>query len=135
MALPLCAQTDAAAAAAPAVPKIPDNAWNMPMFSTLSAGDKTQLGDDYTKAMLANPDLWKEETDMRNKGMGMRGQHLSDDDRKKAFADFKTHMDKVRAAIIATDPTVEPILMRIDQQMAKMKADWEANHPGQTPWH
>ena len=99
------------------------------MFSTLSDTDKTQLGNAYTKAMLNNPDLWKEEEDMRAKGMGMHGQHLSDDDRKQMMADFKAHMEKVRAAIIASDPTIEPVLMRIDQQVAKLKADWQAANP------
>ena len=129
MTLPLCAQDAAPGApSTPMTPKIPDRAWNMPMFSTLSTGDKTQLGNAYTKAMTDNPDLWKEEEDMRSKGMGMHGQHFSDDDRKKMFADFKAHMEKVRAAIIVADPTIEPVLMRIDQQMTKLKADWQAGH-------
>jgi len=137
LALPVCAQQTTSTAASvpstPAVPKIPDQAWKMPMFATLSDGDKTQLGNAYTKAMLSNPDLWKEEEDMRQQGIGMRGKHFSDDDRKKMFADAKAHFDKVRAAIIAADPTIEPVLMRIDQQMAKMKADWEAAHPSAGP--
>lgn len=136
MALPLCAQNTAPAPGGPGGHTPPDPTKlpqgmldHAPMFSTLSDSDKTKLSTDYTTAMTNNPDLVQEQKDLFEKGRALHHGNGTDADREAFHKAFKDHMDKVRAAIIAADPTIEPVLMRIDQQIAKMKADWEAAHP------
>jgi hypothetical protein len=136
LALPLCAQTDGAAPggaaappAAPAPPTIPPRVLNSPMFSTLTDADKTKFGDDYTKAMIANPDLLQEGKDLMGKAHAMHGTNPSPSDRQAMHDAMKAYFDKVRAAIIGVDPTVEPILMRIDVQQRKMHDAWKEAHP------
>jgi len=137
VALPVCAQQAAPTAPSagqvhtpPDPTKIPQGFLDhAPMFSTLTDGDKAKLSADYTTAMTNNPDLVQEQKDLFEKGRSMWHSKASDADREALHKAFKDHMDKVRAAIIAADPTIEPVLMRIDQQIAKMKADWEAAHP------
>jgi hypothetical protein len=100
------------------------------MFSTLSGSDKKEFSDDYTKAMLNNPDLMQEQQDLMKRGFSMRGTHPSAADRQAFHDAWKAYLTKLRAAIVSVDLNVEPILMRLDKQREKMRADFQAAHPG-----
>jgi hypothetical protein len=134
--LPLCAQTDttppsstAPAADAPAPAPAPSPGSMMSQVTaTLTPEEKTQLMNTRMKTMQDNPDLQKEEMDLMQKGMAMQGTEMTDAD-KMAFRDeIKAHADKVRAAMIKEDPTIEPIILKVEAQIAKLKAQFQAEH-------
>jgi hypothetical protein len=41
---------------------------------------------------------------------------------------MRAHGDKVRAAMIKEDPAVEPIIIKVETQVAKIKAEFQAAH-------
>ncbi len=93
--------------------------------STLTPAEKTQLMDVRMKAMAANPDLQSEEMGLMQKGMALQSGGATDAD-KAAFRDaIKQHADKVRAAMVKVDPTIEPVLAKIEAQIAKMRSEYQ----------
>jgi hypothetical protein len=140
LALPLCAQTGtttppadtaAAPASAPATPPphpATPSAMMDQVMATLTPGEKTHLMDTRTKTMQNHPELQKEELDLIQKSMSMQGTELTDAD-KMAFRDeVRTHADKVRAAMIKDDPSVEPIIQKVEAQIQKLRAEYQAAH-------
>ncbi len=127
--LPLLAQTTPPpsdpGAGAPSAPPPNASAMADQVTSTLTPAEKTQLMDVRMKAMAANPDLQSEEMGLMQKGMALQSGGATDAD-KAAFRDaIKQHADKVRAAMVKVDPTIEPVLAKIEAQIAKMRSEYQ----------
>ena len=96
--------------------------------STLTAQEKTELQAARQKAMADNPNLQAEEMDLMQKVLAMQGGGATDDDRHALGDEMRAHGDKVRAAMIKEDPNVEPIIVKVEAQVAKIKAELQAAH-------
>jgi hypothetical protein len=133
--LPLCAQTSSTTtttsdsttttAAPPAPPS--SNSMMDQVTATLTPAEKTQLSNVRIKTMQDNPDLQKEELALMQKGMAMQsGGEITDADKMAFHDEIKSHADKVRAAMIKEDPTVEPIMLKVEAQITKLRAEHAA---------
>jgi hypothetical protein len=139
LSLPVLAQTDSTTTTtatsttttAPSTPPPPAPGANASAMmdqvtSVLTPAEKSQLMTVRIKAMTDNPDLQTEEMGLMQKGMAMQGGTATDADRM-AFRDaIKQHADKVRAAMVKTDPTIEPVLEKVDAQVAKLRAQYQS---------
>ena len=94
--------------------------------SVLTPAEKTQLTDVRTKAMAANPDLQAEQTELMQKVVALQSGSATDADRTALHAEAMQFQQKVRAAMVKVDPTVEPILEKIEAQIAKLRAEYQA---------
>ena len=129
--LPVLAQTPAAPAAsappsAPAAP--PPSAASMAdqVTSVLTPAEKTQLTDVRTKAMAANPDLQTQQMDLMQKVAAMQEGSATDADKTALRGEAMQFQQKVRAAMVKIDPTVEPVLEKVEAQVAKLRAQYQA---------
>jgi len=94
--------------------------------STLTPEEKTELQTARQKAMAANPDLQAEEMGLMQKVLAMQSGSANDDDRHALGDEMRAHGDKVRAAMIKEDPNVQPIIVKVETQVAKIKAELQA---------
>ncbi len=92
--------------------------------STLTPAEKTELTTAREKAMT-DPSLQAEEMDLMQKIMAMQSGD-STVDRQALGQEMRAHGDKVRTAMIKADPGVEPIIAKVEAQVAKLKADAQA---------
>jgi hypothetical protein len=128
--LPALAQTPPPPAdstsSAPAVPPPSASSMANQITSTLTPAEKTQLMDVRMKTMAANPDLQTEEMGLMQKGMALQSGGATDADKMAFRGEVKAHADKVRAAMVKLDPTIEPVLAKIEAQIAKMRTEYQA---------
>jgi hypothetical protein len=133
--LPILAQTPAAPpdaappAASPSAPAAPPpNASSMAdqVTSVLTPAEKTQLTDVRTKAMAANPDLQAQQMDLMQKVAALQGGTATDADKTALRGEAMQFQQKVRAAMVKIDPTVEPVLEKVEAQIAKLRAQYQA---------
>jgi hypothetical protein len=98
------------------------------VMSVLSPAEKDQLMSARTKAMTDNPKLQTEEMDLMQKGMALQSGSATPADQEAFRTSIKSHADKVRAAMIKADPTIEPILQKVEAQAAKLRAEYQSSH-------
>ena len=91
--------------------------------SVLTPAEKDQLTSVRLKAMAANPDLQAEQMELMQKGMALQSGTATDADKAAFGAQAKEFGQKVRAAMVKTDPTIEPVLEKIEAQVAKLRAE------------
>lgn len=85
----------------------------------LSPADRQHLMKVRREVFAGNPDLkteqeslMKERQYVKNKGTG-----ASQDDRKTLRENFLAHNEKMRAAMLQADPTIEPVLNQVQEKM------------------
>jgi hypothetical protein len=96
--------------------------------ATLTPAEKTELQTARTKAMAADPTLQTEEMDLMQKVMAMQSGDSADVDRQALGDEMRSHGEKVKAAMIKADPGVQPIIAKVETQVAKLKAEYQASH-------
>ena len=132
LSLPLLAQTDSSTPPPATPPGSGGGAGYAAIIqeatSTLTPQEKTELQVARQKAMANNPDLQAEEMDLMQKVIAMQGGSATDDDRHALGDEMRAHGDKVRAAMIKEDPNVQPIIVKVETQVAKIKAELQAAH-------
>jgi len=128
LALPLCAQTSGSAPSSGAAAE--SAAMASPALATLTPEEKTKLMSLHTQVIDQSPDLKKEEMDLMQKGLALQtsGQPPSDADRQAFMAQARAHADKVRAAMIKADPSIEAVFAKITAQVEKLQAQAAAGH-------
>jgi hypothetical protein len=140
IAVPVLAQTPAAPAdSAPpaqpggATPPPGASAMGDKLTSTLTPEEKQQLLDDKTKVMAANPDLQSEQMDLMQQGMALQDGSATEEDKQALKEQFKTYVAKVRAAMIKLDPSIEPVLKKVEAQGAQIRMQHSADAPAPGP--
>ncbi len=103
------------------------------MFEGVSPADKEKFMAARKKAMADNPDLLKEQDALRAEGEAIR-----DGTSQETFQEFgpkmKAHEEKVRAAMLKEDSTLQPIFDQIDKNRAAMRGQWKQKQgDGGTP--
>jgi hypothetical protein len=96
------------------------------VMSVLSPAEKDQLMAARQKAMTDNPNLQTEEMDLMQKGMSLQAGTATDADKDAFRTEIKAHADKVRAAMIAADPTITPVLQKVEAEAAKLRAEYQS---------
>ncbi len=133
IALPLCAQTAATPTPPPADASAPAAgaqaaAMSSPVLQTLTPDEKTKLMTLHGQVLDQNPDLKKEELDLMQRGMAMQAGGSTDADRQAFMTEARAHADKIRAAMLKTDPSVQTIFAKITAEADKLKAQAQAAH-------
>ena len=96
--------------------------------ATLTPEEKTELQSARTKAIAADPTLQTEEMDLMQKVMAMQSGDSAGVDRQELGDEMRSHGEKVKAAMIKADPGVQPIIAKVEAQMAKLKAEYQTAH-------
>ena len=96
-------------------------------MATLTPDEKTEVTSAREKAMAANPALQTEEMDLMQKVMALQSGE-ADVDRQALGVEMRAHAQKVRAAMIQADPAVQAIIVKIEAQVAKLRAEAQAGH-------
>jgi hypothetical protein len=112
------APAPAAAAAAPSS----GNPMMDRVLSSLTPEEKNQIIAARTKAMTDNPDLQTAEMSLMEKGLMLRSDSATEADKQAFRAAIKDHVEKVRAAMLKADPTIQPILTKLEAEAAKVQA-------------
>jgi hypothetical protein len=94
------------------------------VMSVLTPAEKTQLSAAREKALTDNPNLQTEAMDLMQKGMALQGGTATDADKESFRAAATAYGAKVRAAMVKADPTVEPILAKVEAEEAKLRAEY-----------
>jgi hypothetical protein len=97
------------------------------MLSSLTPAEKDQIIAARTKAMADNPGLQTEEMGLMEKGMMLQSDSTTPEDREEFRSAMKDHVQKVRAAMLKADPTIQPILTKLEAQGAKMRAEQQGS--------
>ena len=134
-ALPVLAQTTTTAPSSTTAPstKAPaqqpsPNSMMAQVMSVLTPAEQDQLKTARTKAMTDNPKLQTEEMSLMEKAMSMQAGTATDAD-KAAFTNaIQEHGTKVRAAMLKADPTIQPLLKKVEDQAAKLRAEYQSSH-------
>jgi hypothetical protein len=131
--LPLIAQTSTLAAPAPPVtppaqmPPASSGASRMSqVMSTLTPAEQNQLKAAQEKAILDNPNLQTEGMDLMQKRMALQSGTATDADRQAFRTQAMAFASQVRAAMVKADPTIEPVLQKVEAEEARLSA--EASH-------
>jgi hypothetical protein len=113
----LRAQTNAPATNAPS----PQVAREMKMISFLTPAQQQQYAQARAKALADNPSLKSEGEELMQQGESVMASGTAAD--KQGFIEkMNSHRQKLRAAMLKEDPTVEPIFTEIDKHISELKA-------------
>jgi hypothetical protein len=135
--LPLLAQTPTPTPPAPpAAPTAPPaaqppaggEAMMSQLMSSLTPAEQTQLKAAQQKAILDNPNLQTEAMDLMQKNMALQSGTASDADRQAFRTQALAYAAKVRAAMVKADPTIEPVLRKVEAEEAKLRAEYAPSH-------
>ncbi len=85
-------------------------------LSFLSAGDREHLLRVRRQVLESNPDLRSEQEKLRQEMKSAKdgGSSAGVDDKKALRSEFREHREKMNAAMVKADPTVQPILDQIE---------------------
>jgi hypothetical protein len=136
--LPLLAQTSTTSSTtsttttAPAAQAAPGartpQAMMTQVLSVLTPAEKDQLMAAQQKAVLDNPNLQTEAMDLGQKNMALQSGTATEADKQAFQKQAEAYANKVRAATIKADPTVEPIIVKVEAQLHKLRAEYQAGH-------
>ena len=104
------------------------------LISFLTPAEQEQYAQARAKALTAHPDLKTEGQSLMQQGKDVMANGTMTD--KQAFMEkMNSHRQKLRAAMLQVDPTLEPIFAKIDKHISELKAkraDELQNAPGAT---
>jgi hypothetical protein len=102
------------------------------MISFLTPAEQEQYAQARAKALAGDPDIKTEGEALMQKGKTVMESGSAAD--KQAFIEqMNSHRQKLRAAMLKVDPTLEPIFAEIDKHISELKAkraDEIQNAPG-----
>jgi uncharacterized protein YkwD len=117
----LHAQTNAPATNAPP----PQVAREMKMISFLTPAQQQQYAQARAKALEDNPTLKSEGEELMQQGESVMASGTAAD--KQGFIEkMNSHRQKLRAAMLKEDATLEPIFAEIDKHISELKAQQQA---------
>jgi len=98
-------------------------------LSFLSADDRQHLFRVRQQVLNDNPDLKTEQASLMKERAYVKnkGTDATADDKQTLRNNFLAHSEKMEAAMVKSDPTVQPI---IDQIKARMQARFQQNSGG-----
>jgi hypothetical protein len=103
------------------------------MLSFLSPADKEKFLAARKKVMEANPDLKTEGEELMKEGKDMRGGDAAPEDKQEFFEKFMAYQQKVRAAMLKDDPSLQSIFDQMDQHRSQMRAQHQKDGGGPPP--
>ncbi len=95
-------------------------------MSSLTPAERDQLSAARTKAIADNPELQTKGMDLMQKGMALQSGTATDADKEAFRTAAMSYGQDLRAAMVKADPTIEPVLAKI--QAAEMKLQAEYGH-------
>lgn len=98
------------------------------VMSVLSPAEQTQLGTARQKAMTDNPNLQTEGITLMQKRMALESGTATAADKLAFQKEAQTYSTEVHAAMLKADPTIEPVLQKLEAQAAKLRAQYEGSH-------
>jgi hypothetical protein len=114
------AQTPAPATTAPAAPPAGKPGG---MLSSLSEEDKAKLIKARTEVLQSNPDLKAEQDDLMKQREAMRANpDAAPEDKMALYQSMMAHEQKMKAAMLKVDPTLQPVLDKLDAEMKQRMA-------------
>jgi hypothetical protein len=96
------------------------------MLSSLTPDEQNQIIAARTKAMADNPGLETDEMSLMEKGMMLHSDSATEEDKQAFRAELKDHVQKVRDAMLKADPSIQPILAKLEAATAAMQAQHQA---------
>jgi len=91
------------------------------MISFLTPAEQKEYAVARAKALADNPGLKSEGENLLKQGASVMASGTAED--KSGFMEaMRVHRDKLRAAMLHEDPTLEPLFALIDKHIAEMKA-------------
>ncbi len=104
------------------------------LISFLTPPEQEQYASARAKALAAHPEIKIEGQSLMQQGKDVMANGTMAD--KQAFMEkMNSHRQKLRAAMLQVDPTLEPIFAKIDKHISEIKAkraDESQNAPGAT---
>ena len=101
--------------------------------ATLTPEEQKQLADDKDEVLKTNPDLQSEQMDLMQQGMAMQDGSATEEDRQALKEQFKKFLADMHAAMIKLDPSVEPVLKKVEAQVAKVQKEHSADASAPAP--
>lgn len=98
------------------------------VMSVLSPAEQTQLGAARQKAMVDNPNLQTEGITLMQKRMALESGTATDADKVAFQKQAQAYSNEVHTAMVKADPTIEPVLQKLEAQAAKLRAQYEGSH-------
>jgi hypothetical protein len=87
-------------------------------LSSLSPEDKAKLMKARQEVLAQNPDLQTEQDNLKKERQDLKNNSdASPEDKMQLLQDFQAHEKKMQAAMIKLDPSLKPILDKLDAQM------------------
>jgi hypothetical protein len=91
----------------------------------LPAAERERVRVAYTKAIAAHPKLQAESRELMKEMSGIEGADKTPGQRQAFLEKWRSHREKMRQAMLAEDPTIGPILDKIDKHMSALRAERE----------
>jgi Spy/CpxP family protein refolding chaperone len=93
----------------------------------LTADEKAQLKAAHEKAVAADPSLQTDQDNLKTQfeALKAKGKDAAPDDRKAAHEAGKAYFEKLQAAELKIDPTLQPVF---DKLKASFKGGWHHHH-------
>ena len=109
----------------PAAPPAPANGPGTPgqLIGFLPKTDQDRIMSAYNKAMAADEGLKNEGDDLMLEAQDL--EEASPEDRQAFMEKVRSHREKVRQAMLKQDPTLAPVLDKIDKHPSEMRAQRE----------
>ena len=108
--------TAAAPAPAPVLTPPAPNPMMERMLSSLTPEEKNQILSARTKALADNPGLQTDEMGLMEKGLMLQSGAATDSDKEAFRAALKDYRVKLQAAMLKADPTIQPVLDKIEAE-------------------
>ena len=99
------------------------------MLSFLTPAEQIQYANARSKALADNSNLKVEGEKVAQEGASAMSVSATAADRQAFIEKMNSHRQKLRAAMLKEDPTLEPIFTKIDQHISEMKAKQQAANP------
>lgn len=88
------------------------------MLSFLNEEDKAKLLKAREDVLAKNPQLKAEQDNLKKQREDLKNDgNATQEDRMALFQDYMAHEQKMKVALLKADPSLAPILDKIDQQM------------------
>ncbi len=97
------------------------------VVGNLPAAERERVRAAYEKAVAAHPKLQAESKELMTQMAGVQGADVTPEQRQALLEKWRSHREKMRKAMLAEDPTLGPILDKIDKRLSALRAQREQN--------
>lgn len=92
------------------------------LLGFLSPVDQEHFTEIRKRVMDNNPDLRKEGIKLLRQSKTLKGPDVAPEDKLEYIENWLAYQQKLREAMLKSDPTLQPIFDQIDQKMSQMRA-------------